>query len=236
MDISQKPYFQYNEIIDSLLSPIHSLADVKLDCLIRKYANGERFLISTNKEESTSFIENKLYRYGLYERNYKDVSSCFQMWDHFLYTPPEIYQRKSQKFNMAHGLTIVQQQGDFCDFFNFSTSTGNNQINNFYLNQKDLFTQFIQDFYMDLSSTLEDLSHHTFRLPKGTTFVEYALLTLSSRQQDCAKLLVQGYKTKEIARLLDLSPRTVEMHISILMDKFKVRNRAQLTYAISKLL
>ena len=47
------------------------------------------------------------------------------------------------------------------------------------------------------------------------------LVKLSQRQQDCALLLVEGLTSKEIAKTLHLSYRTVEEYINILKVKFE---------------
>lgn len=228
IDIIDKPYFCYNSQIDQLMSPIQSIIDIKLDCVIRKFVNDERFIISTNKEESISFISEKLYRYGIFEKKHKIVSSTFQMWDALINPPPQIYQRKSIKYNMAHGVTIVRQHGRFCDFFNFSTHRGNIEANNFYLNDKELFLDFIDNFYQQMEESLDHLEAHTFTLPIGTTFEDYVITTLTTRQQDCAELLCQGLSAKEIGRILRVSPRTVESHINHMIEKFQVKNRIHL--------
>lgn len=147
----------------------------------------------------------------------------------------ENIQQLRQKIWFRAWFDDLQQHGEYCDSFVFSTTPGNNQINNFYLNQKELFAQFINVFYENMAAILEELGHNTFCLPEGTGSADHSYLSLFS-PQDCAQLLTQGCKTKEIARLLQISPQRVESHISILMDKFKVQNRAQLTYTISKLL
>lgn len=51
---------------------------------------------------------------------------------------------------------------------------------------------------------------------------------MSLRERQVAKLLAEGNTTKEIARLLDLSPRTVEVHRARLMKKFSARNSLEL--------
>jgi len=45
------------------------------------------------------------------------------------------------------------------------------------------------------------------------------LSTLTDREQDVLTLAIQGYPNKEIARLLDISHRTVEIHKSKIMHK-----------------
>ncbi|MDO9075129.1 MAG: helix-turn-helix transcriptional regulator [Rubrivivax sp.] len=52
--------------------------------------------------------------------------------------------------------------------------------------------------------------------------------TLSPREREVVALLAQGQSSKQIARSLALSPRTVEMHRGRLLHKLGVRSTAQL--------
>ncbi|GAB3546574.1 LuxR C-terminal-related transcriptional regulator [Noviherbaspirillum agri] len=52
--------------------------------------------------------------------------------------------------------------------------------------------------------------------------------SLSSREREVVAHLAQGLSSKEIARVLHLSPRTVEMHRSRLLRKLGVRTTTQL--------
>lgn len=52
--------------------------------------------------------------------------------------------------------------------------------------------------------------------------------SLSSREREVVAHLAQGLSSKEIARLLGLSPRTVEMHRGRLLRKLGVRSTPQL--------
>lgn len=59
--------------------------------------------------------------------------------------------------------------------------------------------------------------------------------SLTEREREILKLLAEGHTTREIARMLFLSPKTVEWHRGNLMHKLKLRNRAELVrYAIRK--
>lgn len=51
---------------------------------------------------------------------------------------------------------------------------------------------------------------------------------LSDRERDVARLLVTGMTSKEIARQIGISPRTVEAHRARLMHKFGLRTPGQL--------
>ncbi|MFO8006924.1 MAG: response regulator transcription factor [Candidatus Brocadiia bacterium] len=56
---------------------------------------------------------------------------------------------------------------------------------------------------------------------------------LSPREREVLQLLAEGLTTRQIARRLDISPKTVETHRARIMDKLDIRSIAELTkYAI----
>jgi DNA-binding NarL/FixJ family response regulator len=50
---------------------------------------------------------------------------------------------------------------------------------------------------------------------------------LSAREQEVLRLLAEGMTDREIASALAISPRTVESHVSSVLRKLGVRNRAE---------
>ncbi len=58
---------------------------------------------------------------------------------------------------------------------------------------------------------------------------------LTKRESEVLKLIVEGHTSPEIAKMLFISPRTVETHRSNLMNKLKIKNTAALVrYALEK--
>ena len=58
---------------------------------------------------------------------------------------------------------------------------------------------------------------------------------LTDREREILKLLAEGYSTQEIARMLVISPKTVERHKTNLMAKLDIHNRLDLfKYALRK--
>jgi DNA-binding NarL/FixJ family response regulator len=53
------------------------------------------------------------------------------------------------------------------------------------------------------------------------------LLSLSPRENDVLAMLADGLTDREIANALTISPRTVETHVSNILHKLSVRNRAE---------
>ena len=63
--------------------------------------------------------------------------------------------------------------------------------------------------------------------------VESVNVTLTPREREVLQLLAEGRSVKEIASILDISPRTVEFHKYNIMEKLGLRTAAELTqYAI----
>jgi DNA-binding NarL/FixJ family response regulator len=58
-------------------------------------------------------------------------------------------------------------------------------------------------------------------------------LELTSRQREVLQLLAEGHSMKEVANLLDLTPRTVAFHKYRMMEQLKVKSTAELIqYAV----
>ena len=69
----------------------------------------------------------------------------------------------------------------------------------------------------------------------GSGIAAHSPVTLSPRQREVLRLIVQGHRNKEIAELLSISPRTVEVHVAQLLRKHEVQSRASLIALISGL-
>jgi DNA-binding NarL/FixJ family response regulator len=52
---------------------------------------------------------------------------------------------------------------------------------------------------------------------------------LSMREREVLRMIARGYMYKEVAQQLDISPRTVEAHVSAVLRKLQLSNRHELT-------
>ena len=64
---------------------------------------------------------------------------------------------------------------------------------------------------------------------------ERPVVPLSRRERQVGMLLVEGLTAKEIARRLEISPRTVHVHKTRLMSRFGVRNSLELVRCLTSM-
>ena len=70
---------------------------------------------------------------------------------------------------------------------------------------------------------------------KQTSKLDGSWDKLTQREREVVKLIGEGYRNKEIADLLVISPKTVEKHRANLMSKLNFHNVSEITaYAIEK--
>jgi two-component system response regulator FixJ len=75
-----------------------------------------------------------------------------------------------------------------------------------------------------------EISRQRAERASGATEAAQKLDLLTGREQDVLKLMIQGQSNKEIARSLNISPRTVEVHRARLMRKLGADSVAQLVH------
>jgi NarL family two-component system response regulator LiaR len=75
--------------------------------------------------------------------------------------------------------------------------------------------------YLDPQIARKVIEHLSPPLPSGT------ITTLSKREMEVLKLIVEGYSNPEIASALYLSPNTVKTHVRGIMNKLSVDDRVQ---------
>jgi DNA-binding NarL/FixJ family response regulator len=63
----------------------------------------------------------------------------------------------------------------------------------------------------------------------GDAIADPELDQLTAREREVLQLIARGYRYKEIAARLHLSPRTVESHVSAVLRKLQLSNRNELT-------
>ncbi|MBD1575787.1 response regulator transcription factor [Vibrio sp. S11_S32] len=88
--------------------------------------------------------------------------------------------------------------------------------------------------YIKLTQAIEKACHYSQQALQ-TCHIQHAFDSLTDREKEILRLIVQGMKNQQIADDLCIAVRTVEVHRSSLMKKFETKSIAELVMQYSKL-
>lgn len=251
---------EVNNDIKSICKPLERLG-ISFFGYIKTFPDGSRIDINTSPELSEFYyIKSKEYLNNVIENNPK-IESGFVLWDYFEYTNCTQYVRESM--NIDHGITLIENNMNSCEFWHFASTRENSKIISYYLNNLDslkLFTLYFKDKAQNLIIKAEKnkiiiMPTDKILVPRERTvpdiksitrFKEHLLSSsadfdstchvddnylkqlLSQRELETLFYVLQGKTAKEVARILNLSFRTVEGYIDNIKIKYNCRTKSEL--------
>lgn len=250
-----------NEIIE-ICQPLSCLK-ITFFNHIRIFNNGARLSFSNRGDWLEHFFNKKYYNLGKYSKNYQCLTPGIMVWQ--CSVSDGVQGDAKNNFNIDHGITIIKKHPAYIDLYLFASTPDNYQINNFYINHLDSINHFI-NYYQDNSTKIikmckpdipiiQNEDNHNYNWLVENVDVQqlekfYALtnirkykvefkgnlISISNREYQCIKLLLQGKSTKEISSLLNLSPRTVYFYVTNAKYKLGCSTKSQLLNILSDLL
>ena len=167
-----------------------------------------------------------------------------------------------KNYRIWHGMSFCRRKDNFVENWSFCTDPKNEQISNFYLKHYDLLWKFVEYFTskagdlldcsdsrkfatykngVNISSAKSALSEQSIKQFLNEIEINKFLIRgkqrqafLSKRERDCLQLLSRGFTHKNIARQLDLSPRTVEQYINNVKYKLETTNKIDIINAFEE--
>ena len=153
-----------------------------------------------------------------------------------------------------NGLTFVKKYYECIELFCFTSPSMSDEILDLYLNGKDVFERFSLHFREKAAEIIQKYSFNnglliptnidfTSELEKNIIFNKYLNQTpvvknylrinnqdiaLSKQEYNCLTFLSHGKSIKEIARIYNISSRTVESYINRIKDKTFLTSTNQL--------
>lgn len=193
--------------------------------------NGDRIYLTTHAPIMENYLNKKLYLKGNTEANPAQYRSQIVFWDTL---PNQTIYEYAKSHDVAHGMYIIEPHDTYCEFFGFATNKNNHHIINTYLTYLDRFKNFTSYFVEKAYPLIQHVEKRKIVLPfrheDNSTFYNSSFInTLSKRQLQCARLLVDGKTMKEMANSLHLSPRTIEHYLYYLKEKLGCKNKTELT-------
>jgi len=224
------------EVADIMLPKLQK-HEIKVFNYYRMYFNGEVIRLSTDIAWTEHFF-NKGYLHKLtVPKSYLAKPSNYFIW--LTEDCPEILLDAAINFDTSNGISIAKCHHDCIEYFCYASHSGNRSIiNNFYLNNLDKLEQFGQEFKEQASALLSQAQKTKVMISNTSTIQEEStqiqlIKHLSKRQIECALALLNGLRTKSIARLLDLSPRTIEFYLQNIKKRLNCSSQLELTLLLS---
>lgn len=246
-------FFELANDIKQLSEPLKKYLRVHYFAFKRTYDDGSKIYLFNRPDYYRHWFDQKYYLIGNREANPTSYENGYHLWEH-LPDPYRLYDEGADLFNIAHGLTVTRRHDGYCDFFFYGTTRENEDIKQAYVDRRDIFEKF-GDYFLDKSRSLILRAEQSkiilpfspeLKASRPAIQIEGFLREIScegnqleiltQREVECACYVAQGKSYKEIARLLSLSPRTVEEHASNVRKKFGCRNKSQLISHLSKLI
>lgn len=196
-----------------------------------------------------SFVNKKYIANTYTPDNYKED-------DRYIYLPSKIEghsrdvreQYKNQLndqrniFGYDHCFLIINKCENFCEYFIFYTPPTFTSAINFYFNNLEKLEQFAKEFKDHSQQLIKTVEKDRIILPwrTGGAYKNSAQLTvnyrkseqhiihLTLRERQVVRHLLEGKTAKQIALLLDLSPRTVESYLATIKDKYMCNKSSDL--------
>ncbi len=159
-------------------------------------------------------------------------------------------------FNLDQGVILIEKTVDSVEFFGFSGNKADCSLDKLYLNHPWVLKSFAGHFKKELNRILSQMEQEADTLPhlKGTDFYSKQLIhpdiqsatlldylkdlgreseilkigSLSKRERQCVKHLIQGKTAKETAYLLKLSHRTIEFYFENIKNKLSCSTKQEI--------
>lgn len=154
-----------------------------------------------------------------------ETTQELSLWQCF--TPDNQVVNELRNHGIGQGITLfIRGQDDVHETFHFAAALDNTKILDFYLNNVNILKSFSRLFLEKMG----DLLDHRVpgRLIQAKQDFHVSKVAFTKREKMCLPYLKQGYSNKQIARFLNLSPRTIESHASNIIQKLGMSSRYDL--------
>lgn len=249
--------------IDTFFEPIFSLLGIHGFSFNRVYKNQNRIFLSNSCDWVTNYFANDYFSAQSFQSySMLPLYLLWANWPKEDKKGLAIHKDGFTNFDYGNALNITRVHDDYVDIFSLRGFARDNSVNSSYFHHLDNINKFLDYFLLkgnmwvsesvkfktnlsDADSTEIDLlktalvssKSHSVQLPFSDNEVLHPVTGepfLTLREQACLKELVLGLTSKEIARRLQISSRTVEQHLASIKQKMKANTKSEIISNILK--
>lgn len=242
-------------LISKICQPLQINFDFNLITYRRFYNDGKMLYLFNHQEWMKFVLEKEFWVTTKFQEKIKFINksaSIHSIWDEKYLEKDKIYKALFE-YNIWNGISIYKKFEHFIEAFAFATTKENTSILNFYIENMEMIEHFILYFREQISSIIRKIDPHIlipFEISPlisekktisgiGSFFESTPLnrvtlningfdCSLSRREMECLIPTIKGKTSKEIARMLSLSPRSVEKYIDNIKMKLHCDSRGQM--------
>lgn len=251
--IVQDYIIKHSNKIRQVTRPLRDRLRVQYFTYHRIDRSGKYTVLVDRPDWAEHYVEEKFYLEDPYLRHPDMYKSGFCLIENH---GSEEYRKRVLKdgkeiFNLDQGVILIEKSPDAVEFFGFSGNKADCSLDKLYLNHPWVLKSFAGHFKKELKHILSQMEEEADTLPhlKGMDFYSDQLIhpdipsdtlldylkdlglkigSLSKRERECVKLLVQGKTAKESAALLKLSHRTVEFYFENIKNKLSCSTKQEI--------
>jgi len=183
-----------------------------------------------------------------FNKEHQNLHSYWFLWDEGIAHTPA-WEIIREKFNIYHGITLVRRFKNYYDLIAFGLPEFYANSGTFYLNKLKAIEYFINNFDKNHRDLINLINQSPIMLPEYYRDDNYQKLCLTNNKIEiqtdkgltyitpqevaCLRLLLQGASHKQIASILNISPRTVETYIARIKQRSGLSSSKELENLIS---
>lgn len=249
-DYSKHYFATVRDDVQQLLKPLNQYGINYFSYSSFNRNNEEEFL-STDFTSCMIYVNEKYYQ-NLFCGDPDDYQNGAVLWSDIANSCPaaaKMFGQFKQEAGVANGVVITEKYQDKAIQFYFAGDWENYWLNSFYMNNLDILYAFIRYFKESGAGLLKQASQHKVYVPNAGDKTLLAmkdnrywhsphiaekqlfaskLYGLTKRELECIDYLAKGYTYKMIAKVMDISHRTVEKHLSSAKEKTGSNNLCKL--------
>lgn len=217
-----------------------------------------KYTVLTDRPDWAEFyLENEFYINDPYLKLPSEYSAGVSFFSHFgLQEKNPMIKAWGKKVQADEGIVLIEKKSKAVEFFIFAGNQQNHDFSKLYLNHLSLLRSFSNYFKKEMKSVLMNQQEEGYRLPISDKLdstcqnridpkiedrqkepflasigykAEWNLArSLTQREKECLKHLLEGKSIKGIATTLSLSPRTVEYYLVNVKNKIGCWNKEEL--------
>jgi DNA-binding CsgD family transcriptional regulator len=135
------------------------------------------------------------------------------------------------------GCIIIKKRKNYTDHYSFGTAKRTPGLNNFIINNLDLFEEVIEEFHARAETLIKQYQKNTLLYPAsidttGLTDPNSRNINTQNiftlREQEILRYIKKGLSSKHVSQNLNISHRTVEKHLENMLIKTNTHSRIQL--------